>query len=326
MDDNNIIRAKIDEDSLALLTTAFALYNISKSHNSILKNKNDAIICKNLIKQYYKRVQPNYVDMILNFKRRYIANEALVEKNDTPEERKGVALAYDYITNYDIEKETFNIFVNALQIHSLLYKPLDDKNRADSEERRRMAQEMYEEAKRNKDLKMLREAREYAKTAGSSSFGGSLRTEPVTMQGFDVKIPSPSDACIMFNEYIASDKAKEYEEALNNDDIFEYIRYCVKTTADLIAIQPFGDGNKRTFRTLLNLMFKKRNLPPVYIVKKERKAYHDALEKAVCSKDYEDLIDFYYFKICDSIYKLDFEPYLRYLEQEKEKQLVNIFK
>ena len=319
MDDNNIIRAKIDEDSLSLLTTAFALYNISKSHNNILKNKNDAIICRNLIKQYYKRVNPNYVDMILNFKRRYIANEALVEKNDTPEERKGVALAYDYITNYDIEKEPFNIFVNALQIHSLLYKPLDDKNRADSEERRRKAQEMYEEAKRNKDLKMLREAREYAKTAGSSSFGGSLRTEPVSMQGFDVIIPSPKEACIMFNEFIAPDKVKEYEDALNNDDIFEYIRYCVKTTADLIAMQPFGDGNKRTFRTLLNLMFKKRNLPPVYIVKKERKAYHDALEKAVCSKDYEDLIDFYYFKICDSIYKLDFEPYLRYLEQENAK-------
>lgn len=319
MDDNNIFRAKIDDDSLSLLTTAFALYNISKSHNNILKNEHDSDICKNLIKQYYKRVQPNYVDMILNFKRRYIANEALVEKNDTPEERKGVALAYDYITSYDIDKEKFNIFINALQIHSLLYKPLDEKNKTDYEDRRRIASEMYEEAKKNKDLKKLKEAREYANTIESTRFGGSLRKGPVRLNDFDVKIPDASDACIMFNEYLQPERIKEYEDALNNPDIFEYIRYCVKTTADLIAIQPFGDGNKRTFRTLLNLMFKKRNLPPVYIVKKERKAYHDALEKAVCKKDYEDLIDFYYFKICDSIYKLDFEPYLRFLDQEKEK-------
>jgi len=317
MDDNNIIRAKIDEDSLALLTTAFALYNISKSHNSILKNKDDAIICKNLIKQYYKRVKPNYVHMILNFKRRYIANEALVEKNDTPEERKGVALVYDYITNYDIDKEPFSIFTNSLQIHSLLYKPCDDKNKSDIESRRLKAQELFEEAKRDRDLKKFKEAREYLNSVETARFGGNLRKGPVRMNEFNVKVPDADEACRLFNEYLQPEKVKEYEDALNNDDIFEYIRYCVKTTADLIAIQPFGDGNKRTFRTLLNLMFKKRNLPPVYIVKKERKTYHEALEKAVCNKDYEDLIDFYYFKICDSIYKLDFEPYLRYLEKEK---------
>ena len=321
MDDNNIFRAKIDEDSLALLTTAFALYNISKSHNSILKNKDDAIICKNLIKQYYKRVNPNYVNMILNFKRRYIANEALVEKNDTPEERKGVALVYDYITNYDIEKEPFSIFTNSLKIHSLLYKPLDDKNKSESdiESRKLIAQKLFEEAKENRDLKKFREAKELLNSVESPRFGGNLRKGPVCMNEFKVKVPDADEACRLFNEYLQPDKVKEYEDALNNEDIFEYIRYCVKTTADLIAIQPFGDGNKRTFRTLLNLMFKKRNLPPVYIVKKERKAYHEALEKAVCNKDYEDLIDFYYFKICDSIYKLDFEPYLKYLDSKRGK-------
>ena len=319
MDENNIMRAKIDEDSLVLLTTAFELYNISKSHNNVYKNERDVEISKSLITQYYKRVKPNYVDMILNFKRKYIANESLVEKNDTPEERKGLALVYDYIQNFDIEKDSFNIFVNSLLIHSLLYKPLDEKNKQDVEDKRRIAQEMYESAKRDRDLKKLKEAREYAKNLGTNSFGGSLRTGSVVMEGFDVSIPDPKEACRIFNTFLNSDKIKEYEDVKNNGDIFEYIDYCVKTTADLIALQPFGDGNKRTFRSLLNLMFKERNLPPVYIVRKERKAYHDALEKAVCYKDYEDLIVFYYFKICVSIYKLDFEPYLKYIDSEKEK-------
>ena len=314
MEDNNIIRAKIDEDTLSLLITAFELYNISKSHNNIYKNKHDVYICKSLIKQYYKKVNPNYFHMFLNFKRKFIANEALVEKNDTPEERKGVALACDYIQKFDIKNDYFNIFVNSLQIHSLLYRPLDEKRGKEAEEQRELAKKLYEEAKKEKDLKKLKEARELSKSITCSSFGGSLRNGTVVMDGFDVAIPDAMDACRMFNEYLKPEKIQEYEDAKNNEDIFKYIDYCVKTTADLIALQPFADGNKRTFRTLLNLMFKKRNLPPVYIVRKERKAYHDALEKAVCYKDYEDLCTFYYFKICDSIFNLDFEPYLEYLD------------
>lgn len=319
MNDNNIFNAEIDADSLSLLTTAFDLYDTSKAHNNIYKNERCTAISRNLISQYYKRVKPNYANMIINFKRKYIANEALVEKNDTPEERKGVALAYDFITGFDIDKDYFNIFVNALQIHSLLYKPLDEKRSKDIEEERAQIDRLYEEAKRERNLAKLREAREMAKGLGFTKFGGSLRNGSAIMRGFDVKVPSADEACRIFNSYLTPEKIKEFEDAYNDPDILNYIDYCVKETADLIALQPFGDGNKRTFRTLLNLMFKKRNLPPVYIVRKERAAYHEALEKAICQKDYDDLITFYYFKICDSIYELDFEPYLRYLDSKKDK-------
>ena len=319
MNDNNIFNAEIDEDSLTLLTTAFELYNTSKAHNNIYRNERCAAICRNLIKQYYKRVKPNYVNMIINFKRKYIANEALVEKNDTPEERKGVALVYDFITNFDIDKDYFNIFVTSLQIHSLLYRPLDQKRSKEIEDQRAYVQSLFEEAKSERNLQKLREARELTRSTGFTNFGGSLRNGPVVMEGFDIAIPDAQTAMIIFNSYLSKEKIQEYEDAKADPDIFNYIEYCVKTIADLIALQPFGDGNKRAFRSLLNLMFKERNLPPVYIVRKERKAYHEALEKAVCQKDYSDLISFYHFKICDSIYELDFEPYLRYLDSKKDK-------
>lgn len=318
MGDNNIIRALMNEENLSLLTTAFELYNISKSHNNIYKNPYDKEICKTLISTYYELIKPNYVDMILNFKRIYIANEILVEKNDSPEERKGISLVYDYITNFDIDNEPFSIFVNALKIHSLLYKPLDDKHRSEEGNRREEVYRMYEEAKKEKNLAKLKEAQSLSKSIEHHNFGGSLRKGTVVMGDFNNEIPSPEEAMRLFNEYLSPEKKQEYEDAKADPDIFNYIDYCVKTTADLIAIQPFGDGNKRTFRSLLNLMFKERNLPPVYIVRKERKAYHNALEKAVCNKDYEDLIVFYYFKICDSIYKLDFEPYLKFINNSKK--------
>lgn len=63
-------------------------------------------------------------------------------------------------------------------------------------------------------------------------------------------------------------------------------------------------------------MFKKKNLPPVYITKKERKAYHNALEKAIGEHDYRALDSFYHFKICDSIYELDFAPFMKKYKDE----------
>lgn len=320
MNENNIINAKIDEDSLSLLTTAFELYNISKSHNNIYKNRHDVLICMSLIKQYYKRVEPNYRNMIRQFKRKYIVNEALVEKNDTPEERRGVAYAYDYITKFDVDHDPFSIFVEALHIHSLLYKPLDQKRIKETQEQMARVNQLYEEARREKDLVKFKQAREMAKNLEPESFGGRLRTGPAVMRGFSVKVPSAEDACRIFNSYLSPEKVEEYERAKRDPDICNYIGYCVRTTADLIALQPFSDGNKRTFRILLNLMFKERNLPPVYIIRKERKVYHEALEKAVCQKDYSDLITFYYFKVCDSIYQFDFEPYLKYLDGLKSKE------
>ena len=131
------------------------------------------------------------------------------------------------------------------------------------------------------------------------------------MQDFNVDVPDANEAARFFNSFASPDKKQEFNRYLKEADIFEYIDYAVRTTADLIGVQPFADGNKRTFRSVLNLMFKKKNLPPVYFVRKERAAYHKALEKAIGEHDYGDLIAFYYYKICDSIYELDFLSYIK---------------
>ena len=63
-------------------------------------------------------------------------------------------------------------------------------------------------------------------------------------------------------------------------------------------------------------MFKQYNLPPVYVKTKEREEYKDALMKAMRNKDYTSLNQFYYYKICDSIYDLDI---VEELKKEDEK-------
>ena len=119
----------------------------------------------------------------------------------------------------------------------------------------------------------------------------------------DKEIMSASEAKLYLNNYIS--KTDEVFRPLEECGIFEYIENCVIIVTDLIKAQPFNDGNKRTFRGLFNLMMKKVKIPPLYIRVEERDAYKKALEKAVVNDDYEEMIGFYYFKICDAIASLD---------------------
>jgi Fic family protein len=57
-------------------------------------------------------------------------------------------------------------------------------------------------------------------------------------------------------------------------------------------IHPFGDGNGRTGRMLLNLILLNNNLPPLIITKKNKKFYFDSLSIADKKEDYSFLISF----------------------------------
>jgi Fic family protein len=53
----------------------------------------------------------------------------------------------------------------------------------------------------------------------------------------------------------------------------------------LTAIHPFGDGNGRTARLLMNLLLIRGGYPPVAVRPEDRKAYLDALERASLADD-----------------------------------------
>ena len=87
--------------------------------------------------------------------------------------------------------------------------------------------------------------------------------------------------------------------------MIEYINECLKLKCHLIQIHPFQDGNGRTMRALVNMLFKVAGIPPVYVRLSERKRYLEAMNKAISEKDYTNINQFYYYKICDSILELD---------------------
>ena len=55
----------------------------------------------------------------------------------------------------------------------------------------------------------------------------------------------------------------------------------------LTAVHPFGDGNGRTARLLMNLLLIRGGYPPVAVRPEDRKAYLDALERGSLTGDLE---------------------------------------
>ena len=320
----SIINDNINADKKEIFALTFELLKTAETDKRQYTKLAKKQLCKQLIYQYFSNVKPNYEDMIYNFKEKYIDNEAKVEYNDDDKKLEliGLGYMYDYIQDYKPAESDFNIFIEGMKLHKLLYKAFDDSRKEEKEKKYEELQQQLAEAKKNKDLKAFKSVNEELKSFSeiSQAFGGSLRKEEVDLLNVDYHVPSSLEAQLFFNSFLNKERIIEYNNILSTPDIFGYIEYCVKTCVQIIKYQPFTNGNKRTARALLNLLFKNRNIPPVYIKCKERKAYKEALLKAITDEDYQDIIDFYYFKICDSIYELDIVPYLNNKNNEKEKK------
>lgn len=84
-------------------------------------------------------------------------------------------------------------------------------------------------------------------------------------------------------------------EALLNytqgEPLSEFIEQAAKLHHRLTVIHPFADGNGRTTRGFLNLLFMHRGLPPIYIKAAEKEEYRCALARADMEEDFNNLYE-----------------------------------
>jgi len=103
---------------------------------------------------------------------------------------------------------------------------------------------------------------------------GVYSREPRRIAGSPVIFPNPAKIPQLMEEFGAWLQAAPS----NPVSIFEgHFR--------LTAIHPFGDGNGRTARLLMNLMLIRGGYPPVAVRPEDRKTYLDALERGSLAKD-----------------------------------------
>lgn len=270
-----------DLEIITLIKTTFMEYQRLKTVNKLYS---DNVLPQSIIKLYYSRVEEApFEDIIDKFKHKYIYNENKVENVKEEQEREGLGEVYDYIQN-DGWKDMDNIYI-ICELHRILYSKVPFKE-----------------------------------------FGGAYRnvTSFLTNGGYNI---ADDYSLIPRNVYYLS---AEYQNIVNfaeeiaanksPNNLIKYIDMCLDFKCKVIKIHPFADGNGRTSRALLNIFFRRVNLPPTYVTLPEKAEYIKAMDEAIRCDNPSLIRQFYYYKICDSIYELDVEPRIKQEQVDSEKK------
>ena len=104
--------------------------------------------------------------------------------------------------------------------------------------------------------------------------GGIYSALPRRIAGSPVVFPNPAKIPQLMNEFGEWLGTAESAPATSFDAHYR-----------LVAIHPFGDGNGRTARLLMNLLLLRQGYPPVTVRPEDRRTYLDALELASVRDD-----------------------------------------
>lgn len=294
-----------------LMVTTFLGYKYRKQHDLLYSL--DGRVPISLINMYYSgqvnRLDTNSVNR--GFIERYVENESVVEDVHDKDEVKGLAIMYKYMQDMkDSDVELFSLGT----LHRKLFSIKDEKMKNSCE----MVQYIGKNACNNCSSK------------NDCFFGGKLRNSSARIKDFPIELSDHDriyEDLIIYEEVFNNLKETAIYMRENNDytHIISFVRQCVILKCHLIKIHPFGDGNGRTIRCLINKLFEIAGIPPVYISKEEKTEYKRAMNEALryrteedySDKKYNDIIGFYLYKICDSIIELDINKRIRAEREEK---------
>lgn len=248
-----------------------AFENFVKKMKTNTLHSSDKYLPKMLLKEYYgfPPHERNLDEFKENFIKHYIECESIIEDTHELFEKEGLRAMYDYIHSKEIN-ENFNIYT-LLDLHRKLY-----------------SKARYPEA------------------------GGLIRNAPAYIDGFGIDLCPYSDiwAELKVLEPEVNDLVKIAPNVTeNSESLTDFIDRCVELKCKLIKIHPFFDGNGRSIRGFINTLFLMAGLPSIYISIDENNQYRAAMQKAIGDENnFEDIKQFYYYKLCDSIVELDINP------------------
>lgn len=220
------------------------------------------------------------------FLRHYVACESILENAHLEFEKQGLKEMYDYLLSDEINNR-FDIYT-LLDLHRKLFSK-----------------------------------------APYPDFGGNIRNGDAHLDGVPVDLTPAS--YIRYEMKMLDYDLKEIldmqNEVKNNPSfLFSYIDKCIMLKCRLIKVHPFSDGNGRSIRAFINKLFIDVDVPPVYISSNENRTYKKAMQKALGEEDFSSIINFYYFKICDSIIELENNYHSKEKKKSSPKTIMNLVK
>lgn len=272
-------------DAVFVISESFLGYKYRKHNHQLYSS--DASIPTKLIKMYYALNvgEIAFDNMKKSFVSRYVLNESKLEDiNDEDihgkEEMAGFKKMYEYIHSDDVEY-MFDVYT-LKDLHKKLFSCTP-----------------YPE------------------------FGGNFRNSIAYLHGTRIELCDWSMIRPRLDEedkkvQILRKCAPEIKASGNVELMLDYLDKCVELKCQLIKIHPFSDGNGRTIRGFINKLLEDVGLPPIYIESKERMEYQNAMNLAVSEGNYEDIKNFYRYKICDSIIELDINNRVREFNKNLE--------
>ena len=142
-------------------------------------------------------------------------------------------------------------------------------------------------------------------------YAGKYRRNEVKISGSEYEPPEVYSISQQMNDL------GTYIEKITSSDMSDTdlpILCAAAAHAWLVQIHPFGDGNGRAARILMNLILMRRGYPPCIIMREERLRYYDALEESQAG-DLSPLIELVYENVEESL-----EEWEKAVKEQREEQ------
>jgi Fic family protein len=149
------------------------------------------------------------------------------------------------------------------------------------------------------DENTVRELHRRIVARSQPEIGGVYSTLPRRIAGSPVIFPNPLKIPQLMKEFADWLAASHMGPATSFEAHYR-----------LVAIHPFGDGNGRTARLLMNLLLLRDGYPPVAVRPEDRKTYLDALEQASVKADLKPFQTFMHRRLDATL-----DEYLRALQE-----------
>lgn len=152
-------------------------------------------------------------------------------------------------------------------------KPLNDVKEAEAHEKL-----FYEMLEYKKDLNLQTALYWHKKLLENTKpdLAGKVRQYQVAISGSKFMPPSPTEVQPLLSEYF-----RWYDK---NKNTLNPVELAALSHLKLVTIHPFGDGNGRISRLVMNFILHKNNYPLLNIHYENRTSYYNALERSQTKK------------------------------------------